>query len=97
MIEQFVSGLPARVQALEQACADADLDELARLAHQLKGSAGEYGFPSITEVAAVLEERTKAQESLDALSDTVQQVTDLCRRAQAGTANAAPAQRSVSP
>ena len=84
LVEEFVAELPARVQALEQACADADLDALARLAHQLKGSAGGYGFPSITDMAAELEKRAKAKEDLDALRHAVQQVVDLCRRATAG-------------
>ncbi len=84
LIEEFVGELPARIQTLEQACADADLDAVARLAHQLKGSAGGYGFPSITDMAAELEKRAKAKEDLDALRHAVQQVVDLCRRATAG-------------
>ena len=91
LIEEFVGELPARIQALEQACAAEDADALARLAHQLKGSAGGYGFPSITEVAAELEARAKSQESLDGLRDAVQQVADLCRRAAAGTTSSRPA------
>ena len=90
LVEEFVAELPARVQALEQACADADLDALARLAHQLKGSAGGYGFPSITEVAAELEQRAKATEGIDAVTDALRQLVHLCRSATVGTTSDRP-------
>jgi len=90
LVEEFIAELPARVQALEQACADADLDALASLAHQLKGSAGGYGFPSITEVAAELEQRAKATEGIDAVTDALRQLVHLCRRATVGTTSDRP-------
>ena len=91
LVEMFVGGLPARVEAIERACAAQDLDTLAGLAHQLKGSAGGYGFPLITEAAANLEQSAKARESLESLTEAVRHMTDLCRRAQAGANVGSPA------
>ena len=83
LVEEFVGELPARAQAIERACAEQDIDTLTRLAHQLKGSAGGYGFPAITEVAANLERNAKAREGLDKLTEGVREVIDLCSRARA--------------
>ena len=56
LVEQFVASLPARATALLEATFAGDLTRLARLAHQLKGAAGGYGFPTITDAAALLEQ-----------------------------------------
>jgi HPt (histidine-containing phosphotransfer) domain-containing protein len=84
LLEMFVSELPARVEAIERACAEEDFNNLVRLAHQLKGAAGSYGYPTITEAAAELERRVKSSESLDRLTEVVQGIASLCQRAQAG-------------
>jgi len=86
LIEEFVGELPARIQAVEQACAERDLDTLARLAHRLKGAAGGYGFPTITETAGELETAARAQEELEGIQEKVRVVADLCQRARATAA-----------
>ncbi|MDB4964593.1 MAG: histidine kinase [Myxococcales bacterium] len=55
IVEQFVLGLPAQVEAISTALQLGHRDEVRVLAHQLKGSAGGYGFPSLTEIAGRLE------------------------------------------
>ncbi len=81
LVEEFVSELPARAQAIEQACAEESLDTLTRFAHQLKGSAGGYGFPTITEAARVAEELARAGTVVPQLTASVATLTNLCRRA----------------
>jgi HPt (histidine-containing phosphotransfer) domain-containing protein len=75
IVREFARELPARASELEQRCAAGNLAELQRLAHQLKGAGGGYGYPSITELAASLESALKqgAQGSVvkDRLSDLV--------------------------
>jgi len=51
----FFGSLDARVQALRAALAANQFEELRRLAHQIKGAGGSYGYPSITEAARKLE------------------------------------------
>lgn len=83
LVEIFVADLPKRIGALSAALADGDRATLARVAHQLKGAAGGYGFPAITEAAGTLEESVKSSEAIDRLAAQVRQVADLCARARA--------------
>lgn len=55
LIETFVAELPARVAAMRQAWESGHMDLLRRLAHQLHGAAGGYGFAPIGDVAARIE------------------------------------------
>jgi HPt (histidine-containing phosphotransfer) domain-containing protein len=59
IVREFARELPERARALEERCAAGHLAELQRLAHQLKGAGGGYGFPRITELAASLESALK--------------------------------------
>lgn len=83
LVEMFVADLPQRTKDLNEAVANADAAQLARLTHQLKGSAGGYGFMPITESAAVAETLAKTGEDMDALSGAVGELVSLCKRAMA--------------
>ncbi len=83
LVELFVSEFPARIQAMEQAIAAEDVSALATLAHQLKGAAGGYGFPSITDAALHIETGAKANSDVEALKSGIDALADLCRRARA--------------
>jgi len=84
LVAMYISEMPTRVEAIEQASAEEDLDTLATLLHQLKGSAGGYGFPSITEAAREAEELAKAGTAVPQLVASVETLTNLCRRAASG-------------
>ena len=66
--------------------AEQTLDDLARLAHQLKGAAGGYGFPRITDAAGRLESCVKAGADLDQLRARAADLAGLCQRARAPAA-----------
>lgn len=83
IVEMFVDELPDRVSEIERLVSEENLEELARRAHQLKGSAGGYGFPAITVAAKVLESGAKAAEGIESLRRQVDDLADLCRRARA--------------
>ncbi len=83
LVEMFVSELPDRIAAIEGAIAEQDLATLATLAHQLKGSAGGFGFPSITEAAKALESSAKAGAELEMLAKQTCALAELCGRASA--------------
>ena len=55
IVDRFVAGLPDRMGALRAALAAGDATDARRLAHQLKGAAGGYGFGPITAAAGDLE------------------------------------------
>jgi HPt (histidine-containing phosphotransfer) domain-containing protein len=83
LVEQFVNNLQGRIQAMEQAVAGNDAAELARIAHQLKGAGGGYGFDRIGESAASLEESAKAAAFVGEVATEVMELINLCRRATA--------------
>jgi len=82
LVDVFVDGLPDRLAAFQQHMAEGDLAALAEIAHQLKGTAGSFGFPVITEQAKLVEQSAKAADDLEALRRSVEELVVLCGRAQ---------------
>ena len=62
IIDIFVSDLPSKLTAMREALANNHHEELQRLAHQLKGAGGSYGYPQLTEVSKTLESAAKIQD-----------------------------------
>ena len=88
LVEMFVEELPDRISAFEKALAEQDFETLAGLAHQLKGAAGGYGFPSITDAAKEAEITSKAANDLEKLASEVKAIAELCSRARATSTEA---------
>lgn len=86
LVHEFVQELPQRVQALQGLMRASHFDELRRAAHQLKGAAGGYGFPSISESASHVEKLLHAgvgQAEIADLQSRVDELAKLCGRAVA--------------
>lgn len=83
LVEMFVDEMPKRIAALEAAVQGGDRDQLTVLSHQLKGSAGSYGFDVITDAAAVLEASLKASADDSDVQEKTAVVVDLMKRATA--------------
>ncbi len=85
LVDVYVREIPERIKALDTQAKNRDWEQLARTAHQIKGSAGSYGFGEITPCAARLEtaarEARQTEEILSALDDLL----SLCRRIRNGT------------
>ena len=62
ILDSFVEALPEKVAAMRLALGGGQHDELRRLAHQLKGAGGGYGYPSLTEAARALEAAADARD-----------------------------------
>jgi len=88
--ERFVSRLHERARSLETHLERGDLDAVAMEAHQLKGTAGAYGFPAITQAAAELGASLRADGTLDGASPLIHRLVALCRRADPGRPGPAP-------
>ena len=85
LVEFFVVELQERIGALSEAWESGDRTRLKSLAHQIKGAAGGYGFPSITRSAAALETVLRTQETeLASVGKKLDELLDLCRRAAPG-------------
>ncbi|HOW72945.1 MAG TPA: Hpt domain-containing protein [Phycisphaerae bacterium] len=86
LIQEFVNALPERVKSIEAAVNANDLDTLRRLAHQLKGASGGYGFEVLGQAAASLEQSAKAASSVNQVTEQVQDFVSLCQRARVAPA-----------
>jgi HPt (histidine-containing phosphotransfer) domain-containing protein len=87
LVTRFVAGLSARIADIRCAVDEQDIDKLSRIAHQLRGAAGGYGFPSLTESAAAFESRLKGVPALDAgLREQADRFIQLLAKAQAAPA-----------
>ena len=80
MVEEFVQGLSRRVAGLSEALNSQDFETFRDLAHQLKSSAGGYGYPGLTAKATELElcaaaaELEPAQAALKELESLIARV-----------------------
>jgi len=81
IVERFVETLCEKLEAMEAACETADWDQLAKLAHWLKGTGGTIGFACFTEAAQRLEVSAKAGAQ-DAAADGIQELNALADRIQ---------------
>jgi HPt (histidine-containing phosphotransfer) domain-containing protein len=82
LVEYFVAELSPRMEAIDAALGSADSARLKTLAHQLKGAAGGFGFPTIGEAAAAVEREILAQEAdLSVLRERVEDLLRICRSA----------------
>ena len=79
LVREFASDLPSRVRCLEELLAQGDFEELERMAHQLKGAGGGYGFPQITETAAALEQAVKSGGTDSEIKDSAADLTQTMR------------------
>jgi signal transduction histidine kinase/CheY-like chemotaxis protein/HPt (histidine-containing phosphotransfer) domain-containing protein len=80
LIDAFVDALPNRVAALRSAAELADRQELGRLAHQLKGAAGGFGFAVLGEAAHRLEQAVVLQPDPAEIRRQVAELAQLCGR-----------------
>jgi signal transduction histidine kinase/DNA-binding response OmpR family regulator len=83
IVRQFVRDLPDRSSAILRAAQTSDTETLKRLAHQLKGAGGSYGFPGITDAAAAVEQALADGFDDAVLRARVEALAGLCRRARA--------------
>ena len=84
LVSEFAAELPKRAEAMASCVAAEDLATIRSLAHQLKGSAGGYGYPVITDVAAKLEQSAKSNAELAVITEQINELVSLCQRARAG-------------
>lgn len=81
IVEIFVVRMRQKIEAMTHARKAGDFEELARLAHWLKGSGGTAGFHQFTEPAAELQQAAK-QEDVDRVDALLSSVLNLASRIQ---------------
>jgi len=85
LVELFATGMEARAADLWRRFEAGELEELPRLARQLRAAATGYGFRSLGEAAAEFEEALRTGEDLEAALTEVEKLIDLCQRTTGGT------------
>jgi HPt (histidine-containing phosphotransfer) domain-containing protein len=88
LVEMFVDEMPQRINLLETHARSRDWPQLTRTAHQLKGSAGSYGFHAITPCAARVESAAKSGCPEQEILAVLDELLDLCRRVCSGVPSA---------
>lgn len=84
LVAMFVAELGERASAIEVASASGEWETTKRLAHQLKGAAGGYGFADLGARAAVVERRCADVADLQTRLTAVEKLINACREAAAG-------------
>lgn len=85
LVAEFVAGLTNRQAALCRCRVAEDWSELQRIAHQLKGAAGSYGFDELTESAARLESALLQEPTERNVAPPFAALLECCGRIRAGT------------
>jgi HPt (histidine-containing phosphotransfer) domain-containing protein len=86
IVEMYVQEMPLRVSKLQELWSAQQMDELKRLAHQLKGASGGYGFATVGSAAGKVEaslmalSEGSASASLDQLRKQFDDLLSMCRR-----------------
>ena len=89
IVAEFVMEMPGRVEQLTKSWDQQQLDTVQRLAHQLKGAAGGYGFSQISDAAGKLEHSLVAlsgaglESEIARLRSQFAELIAVCRRVRA--------------
>jgi signal transduction histidine kinase/ActR/RegA family two-component response regulator/HPt (histidine-containing phosphotransfer) domain-containing protein len=90
LVAGFVGRLPLQVQDIRLAMDDGDLERVGRLAHQIKGSAGGYGFMPVSLDAQALESAARHANRASEVFDAIQRLAATCERVRPGRQGASP-------
>lgn len=85
LVALFVEEMPERIAAMEACAYGRNWGQLGRIAHQLKGAAGGYGFDAITPEAARLERAVQEHRPEDQVLAALEELVRLCRHLRPGT------------
>lgn len=81
LVEMFVAEVPDKINAFEAHASTRNWPKLKQLSHQLKGSAGGYGFEAITPLAQRLEMAVNpVQPDVQEVDACIQQLVEVLRR-----------------
>ncbi len=90
-LDAFLTSLANRAQELESQLVNGEMETLAEVVHQLKGSGGLFGFPAISQQAAVAEDAIQRRRSLERVSAEVRDLIGLMHRATRSANERSPA------
>lgn len=92
IVTAFIGALPERMREIRTAMERQDVQALRRLTHQLKGAAGGYGFATITDAAAAVQDAIDRGATTKRVDGALFDLLLLCRRAAASANDGRSAQ-----
>ncbi len=90
LVALFVQEMPQRIQKILDHLHRGDLEGLHLLCHQLKGSAGGYGFAPISLAAQQVVEAIRNHWPEAQIRQTVEFLLALCQQARTGSPRSTP-------
>ena len=84
LVAKFVGNLDHKIDTMNSFIATNQLSELVRMAHQLSGAGGGYGFPRISDAARRLEASVTPDPDMKTILEAMTELSDLCQQAAAG-------------
>lgn len=84
IIELFIDGLKERTESIQKAFDDRNFTTVSGIAHQLKGAAGGYGYPTLSELAFDVEQLAKQNAAVNQIEDSLTLLIEQCHRAIVG-------------
>ena len=79
LLVKFVSRLPERVTTMRNLLDEQNMENLRQAVHQLKGAAGGYGFPQLTELAGRAEQKIRNGDPVEAVKAEIDSLVELVR------------------
>jgi PAS domain S-box-containing protein len=86
ILDGYVERLGGQVDEMRAALGNTQFEDLQRLAHRMKGSGGNYGYPMLTDAAKDLEEAAKTQD-VQLAGAALHKIALLCRAIENGYRN----------
>lgn len=83
LVREYLRGMPAQVQAIREHAEKGNLPDCRKLAHQLKGSGGMYGFPGFTALGARIEQGCQNGTAGKELAELIEDLGAMVERARA--------------
>jgi len=68
MLQRYVAAMVDAIDGIEAARSSHDVDALAGIVHQFRGTAANYGYPTITEAAAAVEDPLRSGADVEDVS-----------------------------
>ena len=85
LVIEFVNEIPGKRKAIQAYMACGDVAQLQRAIHQLRGACGGYGFQSLTNAAAEIEESMKSGNTLEQVESRLNDFLDSLDRMSSDT------------
>ncbi len=88
LIPMFIDELETRAQQLREAFDNNDADAIRELAHKVRGSAGGYGFPELTDLAGQVEDSLRSGAPVADVTEDLGELLGHCQAAIQGRSDA---------